>query len=202
VRGGRITISVVVAALLVCALVVAGCGGGSSSAPSSTEGTTASSTPAAAVEPHGEGGAEFRVPGGKKEEVNRIIDGSKEASAAEIEAASDVLAENLKARESHDWAAQCETLSKKMAKVVEQNGVVIASNQTCAENLGLVGAKASKKALADTMEGSLGALRLVGDGQAFAFFHGTEGKDYLIPMEREGSDWKVAALTAEPIPGS
>jgi hypothetical protein len=82
------------------------------------------------------------------------------------------------------------------------NGIIIANNQTCAENLGAAGEKAPKDALVDTMKSSIGALRLIGDGQAFAFYHGNDGKDYLIPMELEGGSWKVAALTAQPIPGS
>ncbi len=194
------------AAVALLAVGISGCGGGSGASSSPTDEmqshqANASSSDQADADSR-EGGAEFRVPGGAKEEVNRIIAGSKEASPEEIEAASEVLEESLEAREDHDWAGQCGTLSEKMEKVVEQDGIVIAANQSCVENLGAAGKKASQEALADTMDGGIGALRLIGGGQAFAFYHGTEGKDYLIPMEREGGEWKVAALTAEAIPRS
>jgi hypothetical protein len=190
------------ASLMLCAAVVSGCGSGSAASSPSTQKTDATLTESKTNEGNRAGAAEFRVPGGNKQEVNRIIAGSREASAEEIEAASTVLEKSLEARADHDWATQCRTLSANMEKVVEENGIVVAADQSCAENLGAAGKKASSEALADTMEGAIGALRLIGGGQAFAFYHGVQGKDYLIPMEREGSEWKVGALTAEAIPGS
>jgi hypothetical protein len=192
----RRTMSVLVLAAI-CLGIASGCGSGSSSTNGSSATINASAGPA-----EGEGAVEFRVPGGAKQEVNRIISGSKEASAEELEAASAVLEKSLEARENRDWAVQCETLSKKMEQVVEENGIVIAAHQSCEKNLGAAGAKASSAALANTMEGSIGALRLVGGNQAFAFYHGTDGKNYLIPMELEKGGWRVAALTAQAIPGS
>jgi hypothetical protein len=188
--------------LVACAALLSACGGGSSSSSTSTSATESSAVETGGAAEGGGGGAEFRVPGGAKQEVNRIIAGSMEASAGERAAASVVLGESFEARAAKDWAAQCATLSTKMVKVVRANSAVVASNESCAESLAAAGAKASKQALADPMKGTAGALRLVGRNQAFAFFHGADGRDYLIPMEDEAGDWKVASLTAEPIPGS
>jgi hypothetical protein len=86
-------------------------------------------------------------------------------------------------------------------KVVSESAV-IAPKQSCSKNLGSAGDKAPQSALVDTMATSIAALRLIGGGQAFAFYHGVGEHDYLVPMVLEGGEWKVAALTAEEIRGS
>jgi hypothetical protein len=145
--------------------------------------------------------SEFRVSGGPKQEVNRIIAGSREASTGEREAASKALEESLEARADRDWSGQCETLSKKFVEVVEENGSPFAGVETnCAKSLAQAGEKAPAEALANNMSGPIAALRLVGGGQAFAFYHGVGGKEYLIPMEEESGVWKLDSLTAEEIP--
>jgi hypothetical protein len=189
--------------LVVCAGLASGCGGGSASTSGPPNGEVPASKAANPPDAHTgeEGGiAEFRLPGGKKREVNRIISGSKESSSAEREAATKVLIQSLEARGTRDWAGQCHTLSANMAHVVEANGVVIAPKQTCAENLATAGNKVPQAELADKMEGAIAALRLIGDGQAFAFYHGIEGKNYLIPMELEHGAWRVAAIAAQQLP--
>jgi hypothetical protein len=187
--------------LSLCAVGASGCGGGSGAATSSTRETA--NARLTSGDSHGqvsEGGSQFRVTGGNKQEVNRIIAGSKEASLEEMEAASSVLETSLEARAAHNWVVQCRTLSAKIERLLGKPGAVL--DQSCVESLGAAGEKASNDALADTMEDGIGALRLIGGGQAFAFYHGTQDKNYLIPMEREGGEWKVASLAPEAIPES
>ena len=147
--------------------------------------------------------AEFRVPGGPKQEVNRIIAGSREASAEEREAASRALEESLDARADGDWAGQCKTLAKKLVEIAEENGSPFPGAHTnCAKNLEKAAEEAPPAVLANRMNGPIAALRLVGSRQAFAFFHGVGGKDYLIPMEEEDGEWVVDSLAPEEIPDS
>lgn len=197
----------VLAAVLAVALTVAGLtacgGGGSSSAQTDTSASVEKQATAEKAVNRSGSIAEFRVPGGPKQEVNRIIAGSREASAEELEAASQALNDSFDARAKHDWSSQCETLSKKFVEVVEENGSPYLGVETnCAKSVERAAGNAPPQALANNIVGSLAALRLVGGGQAFAFYHGTGGKDYLIPMEEENGEWKVDSLKAEEVPNS
>jgi hypothetical protein len=82
--------------------------------------------------------------------------------------------------------------------VIESEAGAGVFKQKCAEALEAAAQKASNS-LKNTMVEPLAALRVNGK-QAFAFYHGAKGKDYVIPMEKEGGEWKVAALLPEEAP--
>ena len=51
----------------------------------------------------------------------------------------------------------------------------------------------TKEARKDTLTGSITALRVKG-GQGYALYHGNDGTDYAVPLEKEGGTWKVSSI--------
>ena len=203
--------------LVILALAVAqGCGG--SSSPSSSGSTSSSNADQGQTEGQTQGNegsgqteanrdgvlAEFRIPGGLKKETNQILVGGKEGDAEDREAASRVLEESFDAREHRDWTGQCATLSEKALAYVETEGSpIVGATLSCVKSVKSVGEKASPEALANNMKEPVAVLRRVNKTQAFAFYHGTDGKNYLIPVEEDkNGERKVASLAPEAIPGS
>ena len=181
-------------ALLVAAVAlivfVVGCGGGSSSS---------SSTPGSSTEdPSSEASAAFLQP---KSPNNKYVIFGSEASAAQRKVASNVLGESLKAREKPDFAAQCATLNaatiKEVVEPKKKTAKTIAAPETCPDALKKLAEPFPDTEIAriDTLAGPISALRIKG-AKAYALFHGTDKKDYAMPMEQEDGQWKVGALLA------
>ena len=133
------------------------------------------------------------VPDGK----NEAAEFGKEGSDSEREAASVVLEENLEARASHDWAAQCVSLSAPSIKAIEENPKH--KGESCARVLAAEGPQAPESVLENTLEGEIDALRVKG-AKAVALWHGTGGHDYSMAMENENGQWKVATLVTTTLP--
>lgn len=138
------------------------------------------------------GSAGFIVPGGD----NSVQRFGSEAPAEEREAASGVLESYLHARSAENWGAACAALSARTAEPLEELAASSpkAKGTTCAAALAALAG--SRPAPTDNLAGPIGALRVEGD-RGFALFHGSDGNDYVVPMQREGSIWKVATL--EPV---
>jgi hypothetical protein len=164
----------------VAAMALAGCGGSSSSSSDSSS-------------PETEASKQFLNAKGK----NKIAKFGEEASVEEREAASKVLEENMKARAAGEWAKQCDLLAAKAIKSLEKavEGLGIPSTKGCFKNLSLEGEPKieTAKVRTNTMTGPIAALRVKGE-LGYALYHGTEKKDYAMPMEKEGGEWKVARL--------
>jgi hypothetical protein len=124
---------------------------------------------------------------------NTIPKFGEEASVEEREAANAVVVASLKARQAADFAAQCETLDqaamKEIPKAKNLQGCPAALKKF-AEPL-----SATKKFRKNTLSGSIAALRVKGD-EGYALFHGTDGTDYAVPLEKEDGVWKVSAVNA------
>jgi hypothetical protein len=188
--GFKIGLSIALTAAVLMAALAAGCGGGSSSSSgsSSSGGSTDSSSEA-------EGSASFLKPGTK----SKLPKFGQEAEASEREAASAVLEENLQARASGDWATQCSSLTAGAIKKVEETPTVFqgqkSRSSSCPKRLEAQAQPLSgtKSIRADTMTGPIAALRVKGN-KAYALYHGANGKDYAMPMEKVGDEWKVDSL--------
>ncbi|MBS1882076.1 MAG: hypothetical protein JSS97_03875 [Actinobacteria bacterium] len=166
-----------VLALIGLAVFIVGCGGGSSSSSS------ASSDPSPGPEPS----AEFKATGGGK----KIVDYGKEGSLKEREAANAVVVKNLKAREAGEWAVQCETLAQ-----TGINEIPGAKNHgDCPKRLKEIGEPLArtKKLREDTLSGSIAVLR-VDENIGYALYHGTDGKEYAVPLKKENGKWGVSGL--------
>jgi hypothetical protein len=168
----KITWALVVVAAI--AVLAAGCGGSSSDAN----------------EP--EASKTFLIKGSE----NKIVKFGEEADEDEREAASEVLEENMEAREAHDLPVQCSLLSAGAIKRAEEEAAFWEPGNGCEPNLKELGTPWSitKEIRENTMTGPVAALRVKGD-RGWALYHGAKGKDYAVRMEKEGDDWKVDSLT-------
>jgi hypothetical protein len=179
-------------ALAAIALLVflAGCGSGSSS--SSEASTTSGSPSSESNNPLSGGPSSFIEPNNPN---NKYAKFGKEASAAQREAASAVLAENLEARESGDFATQCATLNA--AGVKELAGSKKPSPETCAAGLKKLAEplKNTEEIRADTFDGQIDVFRVKGT-KGYALYHGTDGNNWMMSMVEEGGAWKVGAIIA------
>jgi hypothetical protein len=157
-------------AFVCLSLVIAGCGGGSSSTSSSTEASK-----------------QFLLAG----HSNKLPKFGEEASADELEEADAIVAAMLKARAAADFAAQCTTLSKQEIAAIPG----VKNPRECVKALEELAAPLAKtkKVRSNTLKGSIGALRVKGD-KAWALYHGTDGNDYAVPLEKEDGVWKVTSL--------
>jgi hypothetical protein len=184
-------------AAAVMAMLVVGCGGSggdSSSATTSSSNETESSESSKSSDgSNSEPSAEFAGEGPNAE----LVTFGKESDVAEREAASEVLEENLEARAAGDWEAQCLTLAEPIVKGIERSAG--GTGAGCAKSLEVQASSAPESILANPMTEPIAALR-VGGIRGFALFHGANGKDYVMPLLKEGSEWKVASLTTEEVP--
>jgi hypothetical protein len=184
-RPGLLPKILVAIGVLALVLTVAGCGGGSGS--SSTSGETN-----AAFTASSESGAsaEFLNKGDRS-----IVEFGKEASEEDREAAGAVLTRNLRARQAANFAAQCATLTLKLMKQIPEAGKLGGPRKACPGVLRKVAMPLSATAeiRKDTLSGPIAALRVKGN-LAQALYHGNDGKDYAIALEKEDGTWKVGAL--------
>jgi hypothetical protein len=201
---GALAVAVVVAALGI------GCGGGSdsseSSSPESGSTTTSKTTTS---EDSSSGPSKTPPPESSSSEPSREFLGSgrngklakigKESSVAEREAASVALEKNLNARATGDWATQCATLAASAVEQIEKGASVLGAGTSCPKALEAQAAPVPAAARASTMTGPIDAFRINQGINGFAFYHGTGGKDYVIPMIKQGGEWKVVTLQEEEI---
>lgn len=194
----RIAGMLVASALAAMLLTACGGGGSDSSADSTTNSPKTKTTASQEATPEGSQGEPSREFVGKGPN-GKLATVGKESSPAEREAASRVLEESLKAREEGDWEAQCATLVGPLVQQLEEGSSVLGAGGGCPRALEAQATPVPESARANTMTGPIDAFR-VKSNQAFAFYHGTEGKDYVIPMIKEGGEWKLASLKEEEAP--
>ena len=183
--GGKRRIGALISVAFLAA-VAGACGGGASAGSNSTPSKKVQSEPS--LEFLGKG------PNGQLVKVGR------EASQAEREAASRVLKKSFDAREAHDWRKQCSTLSSLLVEQIEKASAVFGATVGCAVSLELQTSRAPKAGLENNMTGPIDILRVNQRINGFAFYHGTRGKDYIIPLIKEHGEWRLTALAAEEIP--
>jgi len=180
---GRLVAAV---ALLLLLAAIGGCGSDSSSSGEEQE---------EAFYPWVKGPSrEFLVPDGD----NLVQTFGREASKAEREQASRVITEWMKARAAKDWKKDCSYFSRKyIHSLVAEDATKVSGGKvaTCPQALAYFGPQASGD-YKNTLAGPIDSLR-VRESQAYAQYHGRDGKDWIVPMEKEGGKWWVS--TAAPI---
>jgi hypothetical protein len=163
-----------VVAAAITAFTVAGCGGSESTSPLTGPGPQIKVTRA----------------------NEKIVDFGSEASAPDREAAAKVLRVNLEAREAADFSTQCSTLG-----LVTLEEVVGSRKQSplrkcpaALEKLAepLAGSAKSRR---NTL-GQAGVTMRIKGKDGYVLYHGTDGKDYAMPMTDEDGQWKVDGLVA------
>lgn len=194
------------AALFAAALLVAafgGCGGGdatTASSGSTTRGSAANDGGDGVPDGKGEPSQEssrFGTPGAD-DSIQRT---GQEASVAEREAASTVVLAYLRAGAAEDRAAQCSYLAAEAARPLERIGAAgtEGSGTGCPQGLDQLLKLAPKAAHGAAPAGAVGSLRVEGD-RGFALFHGKDGLDYMMPLVKEGGEWKIASVVALELP--
>jgi hypothetical protein len=169
-------------------VVAGGCGGGGDS-------TTGSDGEASRPYPWVKGPSrEFLVPEGD----NVVQAYGREATKAEREQASRVITAWMAARAAKNWANDCKQMSRAYRRTLVQEDAFHVSNgkvTNCPEALAYFGPEASGDGK-NTLSGPIDSLRVEGNS-GFAQYHGRDGGDWIVPMDRENGLWKVA--TAAPI---
>jgi hypothetical protein len=180
----------------------AGCGGSDSdSSGSSPQGAAKSTT---SEKPNSEPGTspssgssaptkEFlgKGPNGQLAKVG------KESTVAEREAVTRVLEKSFNARAAGDWETQCSTLSTSLIEQLEK-GAALGGKADCSKVLQAQASGVPAPARANTMTGPIDALRINEGFNGFAFWHGTENRDFIIPLiKEENGEWKLVAPQEE-----
>lgn len=134
----------------------------------------------------------FTVPG----VVNGPVFFGHEASAPERKQASQWVLGWMGARSKAAWAKDCSFLSQTYKRYVvkDANFVTNGRARNCPQALAYFGAKASGN-LVNTTTGPIDSLRIKGT-RGYALYHGRNGIDWSVTMEREKGKWKVA----QPLP--
>ena len=130
---------------------------------------------------------EFLVPEGD----NIVQLSGTEGTEAEREQASRVIAAWMRARLASNWAEDCKHLSSAYKTNLVKDAYAVSGEKvkTCPGALDYFGEQASGE-LIDNYDGEVDSLRVEGKG-AYAQYHGTDGKDWIVPLEREGGVWMV-----------
>ena len=177
------------AAILALLLGAIGCGG-----DSDTGSGESASAESERPFPNVEGPTrEFLVVGGD----NVVQFFGTEGTEAERKQAARVIDPWMDARADSRWTADCGYMSRNYRKglVVDANGVTNGRVTTCPQALAYFVEAASVDQI-DTFQGVVQSLRLEKDF-AYAQYHGNDGKDWVVPLEREDGKWWIA--TAAPI---
>lgn len=198
-RQGNLANVLLAVAVVILIIAVGGCGGGSNASSSSSPDSGSKESPTnqskvASSDPSTEPSAEFVQPGNSG--VAQFVQFGKEASAAEREAASAVLTENLVARAAADFAKQCATLDRNTLSSLgasEKKGK--AAIDACITSLAALSQplKKSAKARANLLKGPISAFRVKGDS-GYALYHGTDKNNYAMLMTKDGGGWKVGSI--------
>jgi hypothetical protein len=172
--------------LLLVAMLALGCGGGDSSTVSQT-------AEKQQLYPWLKGPSrEFLIRNGD----NAVQTYGREATGAERAQASDVIEAWMKARAAQNWAKDCSYFARKYVHTLVATDAVQVSEgkvKNCPQALAYFGHLASGS-YKNNLTGPIDSLRVKG-GLGYAQYHGNDGHDWVITMEREDGKWWIANST-------
>lgn len=194
-------------------LGLAACGSGAGSSTSSTTTATnpstttvtapSAKTPSAKPSPpHGSEeapSAARQKAGAAKPFVEPHADNSiptfgSESTDSDRSRAEAALRAYLTARAKGDWAGACSHLAASMGKQLQAlAGAAKGKPNGCAAVYAALTGRAPASTRANPLTSGLLSLRIKGT-QGFALWVGPHGQRYVMPMAREGSEWKVTQL--------
>jgi hypothetical protein len=170
--------------MLCCAAMLTGCGG---------DQATGEQQPEAREErlyPWIKGPTrEFFIRGGD----NAVQTFGREATKAEREQASRVILAWMKARAVQNWKKDCSYFSRAYVhELVDTDARVVTHGRvtTCPQALAYFGHLASGS-YKKNLTGPVDSLR-VRKSQGWAQYHGNDGHDWIVPVQREGGKWWVS----------
>jgi len=144
----------------------------------------------------GGGSEQFVVKGGD----NSIQEYGEEKDESELEEAAEAVHSFFVARATGDWEKACGYLSKTMTEQLEQ---LAASSTTlkdkgCASFLEAFTTKLSAATWRELTTVDAGSLRQE-DEQAFLIYYGSDKSVYAMPLKVEDGQFKVGALSGNPL---
>lgn len=171
--------------LLVCgSTIVGGCGDGEAT------GETETTAKQGRLYPWIKGpDREFLIRGGD----NAIQLSGHEATEAEREQASRVIHAWMKARAAQDWAQDCRYFSRQyIHTLVAEDAVSVSKGKAtnCPQALAFFGHLASGN-YNNNLSGPIDSMR-VSEGHGYAQYHGNDGHDWIISLDKERGKWWVA----------
>jgi hypothetical protein len=172
---------------LLLLVMSSGCGGGDSTTGSEAEGEASRPYPWVKGPSR-----EFLVPNGD----NIVQTYGREATKAEREQASRTIEAWMKARAAKDWKEDCRYMSASYRRTLVQEDAFHVSNgkvTNCPEALAYFGPEASGDGK-NTLSGPIDSLRIEA-GFGYAQYHGRDGRDWIVPMDKEEGKWKVSTAT-------
>lgn len=141
-----------------------------------------------------QGAAQFEAKGGD----NSIEEFGAEAHESEFAAAAAALHGYMDSRAAGAWRDACSYMAHGFgASLAQLSGEAGGGN--CPTALAALSAGIPRASLRDAAQADVASLRSEGDG-GFLLFRGARGVAYFIPMTKEGSAWKVAALAPSTLP--
>lgn len=117
----------------------------------------------------------------------------REATKAERDQASQVIEAWMRARAATDWKKDCSYFSRQYVRALVAEDATKITNgrvKTCPQALAYFGEAASGD-YKNTMSGPIGSLR-IGEGHGYALWHGSDGRDWTLPVNQENGRWLVA----------
>jgi hypothetical protein len=127
---------------------------------------------------------------------NAVPTFGQEATKAEREEASRLIAAWMRARAAQNWKKDCSYFSRHyLHTLIAADAVKVSQGKVknCAQGLAYFGHEASGS-YKNNLTGPIDSLR-VRENQGFAQYHGNDGHDWVIPLEREGGRWLIANST-------
>lgn len=182
--GGRILRSACALVLLLVAL--SGCGGGS-------DNTTEAAKTESHLYPWIKGPTrQFLEPGGD----NVVQTFGREGTRAEREQASETIEAWMRARAAQDWKKDCSYFGQGYRENItnDAHGVTNGKVKNCPQALAYFKHEASGDYV-NNLSGPIDSLR-VGVfkeqlNQGWAQYHGNDGRDWIVPLEKENGRWMV-----------
>ncbi|HEX5592852.1 MAG TPA: hypothetical protein VFX35_05845 [Solirubrobacterales bacterium] len=120
----------------------------------------------------------------------------REATEAEREQVSKMIQAWMRARAAQNWAKDCSYFSDEYIHILVDTDAVSVSEgkaTTCPKALAFFGHQASGS-YKNNMAGPVVSLR-IGEGHGYAQYHGNDGHDWVVPVEKEDGKWWVANAT-------
>ncbi|HEX6781514.1 MAG TPA: hypothetical protein VF125_05720 [Solirubrobacterales bacterium] len=177
--------------MVVLLVFACGCGGDGGESTGAPDTTTKESAPTTDLSKEA---GNFRGPNGGN---TQAVFGH-EASRAERARASRIIEGWMRARASTDWAADCSYFSRRYRHALVAEDATQVSNgevQNCPQALAFFGIAASGD-YKNTLSGPIDRFRVAG-GQGIALYHGNDGNNWAVLMEKEAGKWWVAVAAPQ-----
>lgn len=117
----------------------------------------------------------------------------REATDAERAQASRVIEAWMRARAVTDWEKDCSYFSRRYVReLVAEDATQITNGRvkTCPQALAYFGSAASGD-YKNNLSGPIDSLR-IREGHGYALYHGRDGRNWSLPVDRENGRWLVA----------